>query len=611
MSTTTQSVPQTVRSPRRLLPFAGGLALAPLVFLTGAYPLLPAALCSVLPRARRFGAAWLLGSALCLALSAAGLNPVMIVAREAALDRLEAITGARPQYSGFEAVTGNGELAFSEISGELAGGAGEFAARSFSIKLGFALLFTPEIAADGLAITLKPQAPGFADFRKRAAEGEARAFNATLTDVTLRVEGETLSAVTHAVKVTITQNGELEAIAAPDWCEITVNRQTHKLALLGPIRVGQGQAGFALQCDTHFSHPQYGRGVLSGTLGPDFAQPGLRATIDSLDIAPLWARYAQWSEFAGEAQGMIDIAGTFEKLTLRSRFSLSGLNYFHSTAMEMDRTRSFTAPQAEVSGDIEILAGRQFALVALKGHSPDCSIASDPAMNARGQISIAANGLWPDISAQVEITAKGKVEGPLEFTRTGKPLNKYQPNGIQLIELLPSLKARVKVKLEDFDVRCEVLNGKLKGELDVTLTKNPGEPFASVRVGGELPFTGSFDLCAARGDAQGSIVFTPHVPPVEAAVRGSLKGKAGEAPLEVEVTGRLRDPGLIFKKVTMRPEDLGRVIATAGLDKLGASERAAWALRLSVTFGVFAANRQNPFEAQDLGEIFFSFRAGD
>lgn len=611
MPTTTQSAPQTVRGPRRLLPLAGGLSLAPLVFLAGAYPLLPAALCAVLPRARRLGAAWLAGGALCLAFSAAGLNPVMIAAREAALNRIEAITGARPQYAACEAVTANGELAFTEFKGELTGGAGEFAVRSLTIKLGFALLFTPEIAADGLSITLKPQAPGFAELRQRAADGDSAAFEASLTDVTLRVEGETLSAVTHAAKIAISQNDALEAMAAPDWCEITVNRQTHRLALLGPIRVGTSEAGFALKCDTHFSHSQYGRGVLSGTLGRDFAQPGLRATIDSLEIAPLWARYAQWSEFVGEAQGVIDIAGDFDKLTLRSRISLSGLSYFHSTAMEMDRRRCFTAPEGEVSGDIEILGGSQFNFVALKGRSPDCSIATDPAMNARGKISIEANGIWPDISAQCEIVAKGKVEGPLEFTRTGKPLNKYQPNGIQLIELLPSLKASVKVKLEDFDVRCDVLTGKLKGEIDVTLTKKPGEPFASVRVSGELPFTGTFDLCAAKGDAQGAIVFNPHVPPVEAAVRGSLKGKAGETPLDVEVTGRLRDPGLIFKRVTMRPEDLGRVITTAGLDKLGATERAAWALRLSITFGVFAANRQNPFEAQDLGEIFFSFRAGD
>ena len=611
MSTTTQSTPQEVRF-RALWPqIVAGLAIAPVVWIMGAYPLLPAALCFVWPRARKFGAAWFCGSALCVALSVAGLNPVMIAAREAALDRLEKVAGARPHYAEFEATTGSGELVFTDLKGEISGGAGEFSVRSLSIKLGWAMLFTPEVVADGLSITLKPQAPGFAELRRRAAGGEAAAFSATLTNVTFDVRGETVSAVTHASKITVSRDGKLEAVAAPDWCEITVNRQAHKLSLLGAVRVGQEGEKFTLQSDLHFSHPQYGRGVLSGVLRPDFKEAGLRATLDHVSIAPIWARYAQWSEFVGEAQGVIEIAGNFDKLTLRSRIGLHELSYFHSTAMEMDRARSFTTPEGEVSGDVEIIGGKDFAFVALKGTSPDCSIATDPAMNARGRISIEANGVWPDISAQCEIIAKGRVEGPLEFTRTGKPLNKYQPNGIQLIELLPSLKANVKVKLEDFDVRCDVLTGKLKGELDVTLTKTPGEPFASVRVGGELPFQGSFDLCAARGDAQGSIVFNPHAPAVEAAVRGTLKGKAGETPLDVEVTGRLRDPGLIFKRVTMRPEDLGRLIATAGLEKLGATERAAWTLRLSVTFGVFAANRQNPFEAQDLGEIFFSFRAGD
>lgn len=611
MSTTTQSTPQEVRF-RALWPqIIAGLAIAPVVWFMGAYPLLPAALCFVWPRARQFGAAWLAASALCLGVSMAGFNPVMRFAREAVLDRMAEITGERPHYNQYSYTTATGTIQLGPIKGELPGDAGGYGCSSFNVKLGFCLLGTPEIEIDDVQLVVRPQSAGFAELRKRAAGGEAAAFSATLTNVTFDVRGETVSAVTHASKITVSRDGKLEAVAAPDWCEITVNRQAHKLSLLGAVRVGQEGEKFTLQSDLHFSHPQYGRGVLSGVLRPDFKEAGLRATLDHVSIAPIWARYAQWSEFVGEAQGVIEIAGNFDKLTLRSRIGLHELSYFHSTAMEMDRARSFTTPEGEVSGDVEIIGGKDFAFVALKGTSPDCSIATDPAMNARGSISIEANGVWPDISAQCEIIAKGRVEGPLEFTRTGKPLNKYQPNGIQLIELLPSLKANVKVKLEDFDVHCDVLTGKLKGELDVTLTKTSGEPFASVRVGGELPFQGSFDLCAARGDAQGSIVFNPHAPAVEAAVRGTLKGKAGETPLDVEVTGRLRDPGLIFKRVTMRPEDLGRLIATAGLEKLGATERAAWTLRMSVTFGVFAANRQNPFEAQDLGEIFFSFRAGD
>ena len=156
------------------------------------------------------------------------------------------------------------------------------------------------------------------------------------------------------------------------------------------------------------------------------------------------------------------------------------------------------------------------------------------------------------------------------------------------------------------------LTGTLKGELEVKLTKRKGEPFASVRAGGELQLSeGQFDFCAAKGSAVGTVVFNPNVPPIEASVRGTLTGKAGEVPLDVEVTGRLSDPGLIFKHVNMRPQDLGKVIATAGADKLSPAERAAWTLKLSLTFGVFAANHQNPFEGQDLGEIFFSFRAGE
>lgn len=611
MPTTTQSTPPKVRALAFWPKMAAGLALGPLVFLMGAYPLLPAGFLFVWPHGRKLGAAWLVGSVLCLGLSLAQVNPVMWLAREKALDRLESVTGARPRYAAFSAVPGRGELTFAELSGELAGGAGEFSARSLNIRLGWALLFAPEIEADGLAITIRPQSAGFADLRRRAAESESSAFAATLSDVTLDVRGETVSAVTHASKVNISHDGNVEAIAAPDWCEITVNRQAHKLTLLGAVRIGQEGGRFTLQSDVHFSHPQYGRGVLNGALRPDFQEPGLRATLDTVNIAPLWARYAQWSEFEGQVQGVIDIAGSFDKLTLRSRLSLRSLSYFHSTAMEMDRTRSFTTPEAEITGDVELIGGKDFAFAALKGVSPDCSIATDPAMNARGRISLEVNGVWPDISAQCEVTAKGKVEGPLEFTRTGKPLNKYQPNGIQLIELLPTIKAKVKVTLEDFDVRCDVLNGKLKGDIDVVLNKRGDEPFASVRVSGELPFAGTFDLCAAKGDAQGAIVFNPHAPPIEAAVRGTLKGAAGEVPLDVEVTGRLRDPGLIFKRVTMRPEELGRVIATAGTERLSPAERAAWRLRMSVTFGVFAANRQNPFEAQDLGEIFFNFRAGD
>ncbi len=612
--TTTQSTPESVPKPRReLWPVFAGLALAPLVFALGAFALLPASLLAVLPRTRlRFmGVSWLGGGLLCLLLSIAGANPLMVFAREKALDQMEAIAGARPSYDEFSATTASGTLRFSGLKGEFAGGAGKVSARELSISLGFGLFGKPEIEADGFTLTIKPDAAGYADLRKRMAQGESSAFSAKFSDVRLEVQGSALNAVVHAPKVSVTHDGALEALAAPDFAEITVNRQMHRIDLLGNVRVGNGEKGFSLHCDMPFSHPQYGRGVLQGTLKPDFKELGLRATLDRFEIAPVWARYAQWSEFSGELQGVIDIAGNFDKLTLRSHLTLADLDYFHSTAMEMDRARSFKVPQAEIEGDVEILSGGAFAFRKLTATSPDCAIATGPAMNARGYVHIVADGLWPEISAQCEISAKGKVEGPLEFTRTGKPLTKYQPNGIQLIELLPSLKASVKVKLEDFEVRCDVLTGKLKGELEVTLTKKPGEPFASVRVGGELPFAGDFELCAAKGSAQGSIVFNPHAPPVEASVRGTLKGKAGNVPLDVEVTGRLSDPGLVFRHVTMRPEDLGRVIATADDARLSIAERAARRLRLSITFGVFASNNDNPFLGSDLGEIFFNFRAGD
>jgi hypothetical protein len=416
----------------------------------------------------------------------------------------------------------------------------------------------------------------------------------------------------HATRVTVKQEGSLEATGLPDFGEITVNRQMHRIDLHGHVQVGKGEKGFSLLCDVNFSNPKYGRGVLNGTLRPDFEQLGLRATFDHFELAPVWARYAQWSEFTGYIQGVIDIAGSFEKLTLRSHLSLTELDYFHATAMEMDRGRSFKVPKAEIEGDVEILNGGSFAFRALTATSPDCAIATDPAMNARGLVKIVADGVWPDITAQCELTAKGKVEGPLEFTRTGKPLTKYQPNGIQLIELLPSITANVKLKVEALEVRCETLTGTLKGELDVKLIKRKGEPFASVRVGSELALLeGKFELCAARGSAEGAIVFNPNSPPVEAAVRGTLKGKAGEVPLDIEVTGRLRDPGLVFRRVTMRPDELGRVIVTAEDAKLSVAERAARKVKLSVTFGVFASNNDNPFLASELGEIFFNFRAGD
>ena len=613
--TTTQSTPESVPKPRReLWPVFAGLALAPLVFALGAFALLPAAALSLLPKARlrALGLAWVGGGLVCLLASLAGVNPVMYWARETALARLENISGERPTFDDFSASPGSGTLRFSGLKGALSEGAGEYSARELSIELGLGFLGAPRIEAEGLSIAIAPESAGFVQLRKRLNESESGGFSAELSDVRLDVKGAALSAVVHAKKVNVTRNGALEAIAAPDFAEITVNRQMHRIELLGNVRVGKNEKGFSLQCDMPFSHQQYGRGVLQGTLRPDFKELGLRATLDHFEIAPIWARYAQWSEFKGEILGVIDIAGDFDKLTLRSHLTLAELDYFHSTAMEMDRARSFKVPQAEISGDVEILAGGAFAFRALTATSPDCAIATDPAMNARGAVKIVADGVWPDISAQCELTAKGKIEAPLEFTRTGKPLTRYQPNGVQLIELLPSITANVKVKVEELNVRCDSLTGTLKGELEVKLTKRKGEPFASVRAGGELQLSeGQFDFCAAKGSAVGTVVFNPNVPPIEASVRGTLTGKAGEVPLDVEVTGRLSDPGLIFKHVNMRPQDLGKVIATAGADKLSPAERAAWTLKLSLTFGVFAANHQNPFEGQDLGEIFFSFRAGE
>jgi len=613
---TTTATPSQAPASRRLWGPALGALASLTVFSLGAYVLVLPALLVALRRARGFGFAFLLGGLTCLALSALGHNPLLMLARERALDQIEVALGARPEYADFKGSAVTGELQFSGVTCEIPDVGGRLTVESFEVSVLPGLLWPgpPRVWARGVSVELAPDGQGLRRWAERLELHPGRAFEAELSNVTLAIEGPMVSARAFAPKVTARGDGEQARLQAqPQWIELTVNRRAHALSLLGSVEISRQSAGFGLHCNLHFLHEQAGRGVIRGDLTPEFREEGLRITLDHAQLAPIWDRYATWSQFSGEGQGVIDVAGDFTRLRLRPRLTLSGLDYFHTTAMKLDRSRRFSVPQAEITGELHVLSGRDFEFIAIRGVIPDCPLATDPVLNARGALDLTVNGVWPALSGSVQATLReGNVLAPLEFTRTGRPLSDLEPNSIPLIELLPSFNLTLQLKVEKLDVACKPLTGKLAGELTGSLIKKSDEPFVSVRLAGELALAeGRFDFCEARGEAEGKLVFSPLAPPREASLRGHLKGKARETPLNIEVTGRLSAPGLIFKQVAMRPDDLGRVIAGLDNPDVSAAQRVERVADITRMCGVVAATRGNPFEMAGLGEIFLDFRAGD
>lgn len=94
---TTTATPSQAPASRRLWGPALGALASLTVFSLGAYVLVLPALLVALRRARGFGFAFLLGGLTCLALSALGHNPLLMLARERALDQIEVALGARPE----------------------------------------------------------------------------------------------------------------------------------------------------------------------------------------------------------------------------------------------------------------------------------------------------------------------------------------------------------------------------------------------------------------------------------------------------------------------------------------------------------------------------------
>lgn len=613
--TTTATSSQTPAG-RRLWGPALGAAASLSVFSLGAYVLLVPALLVALRRARGFGLVFLLGGLMCLTLSSLGHNPLLTLARERALDQLEDALGARPEYAGFEGSAVAGELKFSGVACEIPDVRGALTLDTLEVSVLPGLLWpaAPRVKARGMNLRVAPDGQGLRRWSERLDQHPGRTFEAELSDVTLAVEGPMLSARAFAPKVSARgAGGQTRLQAQPQWLELTVNRRSHPLVLLGSVEVSRQSAGFGLHCNLHFLHEQAGRGMIRGDLTPQFTEEGLRITIDRAQLAPIWDRYATWSQFSGEAQGIIDVAGDFSRLRLRPRLTLSALDYFHTTAMKLDRARRFAVPQAEITGELHVISGSDFEFVAIRGVMPDCPLATDPALKARGALDITVNGIWPELRGGVQATLReGLVLAPLEFTRTGRPLSDLEPNSIPLLELLPSFSLALQMKVEKLAVDCKPLTGSLAGELTGTLIKKSGEPFVSVRLAGELGLSdGRFDFCEAQGEAGGKLVFSPLAPPREASLRGRLKGKARETALDIEVTGRLSAPGLIFRQVTMRPDDLGRLIAGLDHPDVSAARRAERIADITRMCGVVAATRGNPFEMAGLGEIFLDFRAGD
>lgn len=588
------------------------LALSPLAFVFGGFAALLALPGVFLARLRAPAFVYFGGALICALLSLAGVNPWASYVRERVLDDLEAALGARPTYAAWDFNAGTGDMRLENLEVKLPAlnGSAELVQARISAGPGFVWNSArPRVEGRGLRVSVDGNSD-FASFLGGLKGKTTRAIELDFESIELVVTGSDLEAsIAISAARGVADESGFRVEVAPKQMDLDLWGQTHRLGLMGKVAFERREDVTAVSLDLRGADGDalgfYAHGTLHSQPGPG----GLVVTLDHADLGQLWARYRKIDVYGGSARGTARISGSLAEFVLALDVEISGYRYFHRAVMALDESRAFDVPQARLVGGLRVRGGKTFVLEDLALEVPKGTLCTDPAMNARGGALLVLNGEYPKLRGRLEARViSGRLAQAISWNPVStRALMDVQPNVIQVAEQFSDLTLDYTVEVAELALACEPISGKLSGTLTGTLQKEPGSRQGRLSVGGKLQIAeGKFAFCAASGDLTGTIEFNPNAPSYEAAIRGELKGKVATTDLNAEVTGRLSHPGLIFKGVTMHPDELGRLIATHG--DQDAAEKARRSEALSRLCGPAAAMNNNPFLAHKAGRVSFTFK---
>lgn len=593
-----------------------GLLLAPLGFVFGGYAALLALPGVFVARLRPAAFAFFAGTVVCAGLSMAGVNPYAAWARESALDRLEAALGARPEYSGFEAGVGSGEMRFENLSVKLPeiGGSAQIVQLRLATGPGFVWNWgTPKLEGRGLRVVFDGASERLDKFLSRLEQTQGGALEISLESIELVVRGPSVEAtlLLNSARGQVDAEGRLSVLVSARQLELKLWERTHKLQLAGNAAFSRAGGRTGLTVDMKVVDQDVLMGYLHGELMPQPGPGGLVFTLDQLDLGPLWARYRVIDTYKGRARGAVHVSGTLQNLLLGLDLEVTGYEYFHRAVMALDEGRAFRVPAAAVKGGLRLRAGADVIFESLQLEVPDGTLCTDPAMNAQGSATLTLQGQYPALTGDLKAQVK---TGRLRRGVSWSPVNASsivdcQPNVIQVAEQFSSLRLNFEVDVQRLDVECEPVAGWLTGKLTGTLDKQPGTRQAALRVDGQLELKeGKVAFCALQGQVSGAIVFSPREPSYEARLNGALEGTAGDTKVTAEIAGTLSLPFISFTGIEMAPDRLGNKIATWSQQPLSKLEQAQRAEALTRVCGPAAAMNNNPFLAHKAGRVSFTFK---
>lgn len=588
------------------------LVLSPLAFVFGGFATL-LALPGVLLARLRPAAFVYFGAALVWSVcSLAGFNPWAGYVQGRILDDLEQALGTRPTFAASSFNAGTGHLRFDSVTVDLPAIGGKAELVELTVDAGPGFVWNsarPRVAGRGLSVSFDGTRD-FSAFMGRLEGQSTRALDLHFEAIDLQVTGAPMLA---DARIEVAR-GSVDAggFAVEIWprqLDLTLWGQTHPLALMGSASLERRGGQTALTMDLKAMDGDaiglYAHGTLQSDVGPG----GLVVTLDYLDLNQVWARYRKIDVYSGMARGTARISGSLNDLSLGLDFDIVNYSYFHRAVMALDESRAFVIPEAGLAGRLRVQDGKQVFFEGLTLSVPEGTLCTDPAMQAQGEAWLRLDGQFPKLTGQLEArVTTGRINRAISWSPVGtQALFDVQPNIIQVAEQFSDLNLAWTVEVNDLDLACEPLNGKLAGTLSGRLEKEPGKKAARLSVGGKLELAqGTFKFCAAQGEVTGAIEFNPNAPSYEANIRGALKGKVDSTGLDAEITGRLSHPGLVFTGITMHPDDLGRLIATSG--EQDAAEKARRAEALSRLCGPAAAMNNNPFLAHKAGKVSFTFK---
>lgn len=544
-------------------------------------------------------------------------NPLVWLAREQALNHFESVLGERPDYLSCDGEPLTGKLRFRKIAGGIRDWQGRLRIHEFELQSGFAFIAPADgvaFAGKGANLELHTDMAGLVNWGKSLSRRKLPRAEGVLEGVVLSLLGPDVGATMtlEALGFELTEDS-LHCQAAPRVFDIALLGRVHRFAAQGDVFLAAKGGESEITADLHLNEGLLGTAVVNGRLSSLQPQDRLRMQIDSLKLAPMWARYRAIDVLEGLAKGTVDIGPAEGGLTLDMDIEMRDVRYFHRTAMRLQEGRAFLAEHAKFTAAVKLAEGKPPEFADLRLWSPRCTLSSDKKVGAKGFLGVRVAGAWPRLKGGADvIVTEGRIDEPIRFTGLGEGLSAITPNVIDLVELLPSLELKLdSVQVKNVVVAAEPLSGTLAGTLEGTLERKENSP-ARVRLKGRLNLEqGKFEFLGASGDISGYIEFQANTPPAQATIRGDLRGTAADTPLAAEITGRLGAPGFIFKHVTMSPDKLGLRIVQAGEEKLTAEQRAERTIKFNRLCGPLAVTQRNPFAVSGQGAVFFEFRPGE